>query len=161
MSENKMEKRPNYEKGGKVRVSGEWYEIKEINASRTAYLPVKVDIEGCWTWIHENLIEEYDQPISDYCEWLRKADLFHMGELARINTDKNVKDFVDKFHKHVNKALIRKYGMPTKLRVYNGEKPEVFGLEPDSKVFMCGYDKVYDVCFSSLKKESRGRSSQI
>jgi hypothetical protein len=103
-----------YEVGGRVKISGKWWEIKEIG------LVTKLPVVGTEKFVvPEFFIEAYEPP-------KQEPKPFEWAENAKLP-----KHFIP--NDEVNKRFAEVFGDPTE-RVYNGEDASEFGLEPDSRI---------------------------
>jgi hypothetical protein len=110
----------NYEQGGRVKISGKWYEVVGILPS--SYRGILLPIVGAERFVvPEFFIEAYEPPKPKSFEWVPKHYDFRQARNGMTH------------HESVNAWLAEKYGDPTE-RVYNGEDASEFGLEPDSDV---------------------------
>ena len=77
-----------YKVGGKVEISGEWYEIEEVderNSFSQTTMPVKIMLDnGDFDWPEECYIADYVPPVSK--EWITEemvAQAFNSGAAIR------------------------------------------------------------------------------
>jgi hypothetical protein len=105
-----------YEVGGRVKISGKWWEIKEIG------LVTKLPVVGTEKFVvPEFFIEACEPPEPKPFDWVPK----HYNLLQARDGMTH--------HESINAWLTENYGDPTE-RVYNGEDASEFGLEPDSRI---------------------------
>ena len=110
-----------YEIGGKVRISGKWYEIEDQGGRLSKCIRVQTSSESYLQSLSSviNFIEDYEPPKKDVVHgWLDNMPVFVGSVTARA----------------VNETLSGEYGAPPIARTYNGEKASEFGLRDDSHV---------------------------
>ena len=110
-----------YEVGGRVKISGRWYEVVEVEGGE-----IKLNDKGWLASVWAN----------DFCE---------AYEPPKPETDSKTFDWVPKHynllqardgmthHESINAWITENYGDPTE-RVYNGEDAGEFGLEPNTHI---------------------------
>jgi hypothetical protein len=110
----------NYEKGGKVQISGKWYEILGVHPY-DKHQPVCISLKHGARWVWEDIIQGYEAPTPPPFEWLPPH---YNIDRSRNNLDRRAS---------INAWLTETYGDPT-VHTYNGEPAEQFGLTPSSPV---------------------------
>jgi hypothetical protein len=122
----------NYEVGGKVQISGKWYEILNVDPN-DRWMPVRVRLEVASWWVWEEIIQDYHAPTPPPFEWLPPH---YNIDRCRNNLDRR---------ESINAWLTETYGDPT-IRTYKGEHPKQFGLTFDSWVMRCAGGKYWLFC---------------
>lgn len=94
--------KPKYEVGGKVRVSGEWYEIFAVHENDENH-PIRVKLHevGICSWPHHYFIQEYTPPKPKVYEWLTSADVSY-AYVPTVQGNTNL----------LNQILTERYGDP-------------------------------------------------
>jgi hypothetical protein len=108
-----------YEQGGRVKISGKWYEIVSVNGDY-------VSLGGLGTMLHKAINKnnkgyEPPKPKTKPFDWVP----FHYNLLQARDGLTHLES--------INAWLTENYGDPTE-RVYNGEPASKFGLKPESRV---------------------------
>lgn len=136
-----------YEVGGRVKISGKWYEIEANSVLGTA-VSLKIEGEPSNWWTHASFIEAYEPPKKEEVfEWITSEHWDEAWESIGSG---------DNFRIALNESLLKTYGDPT-VRTYNGEKAEEFGLTDESSVLIWEMEQWEMYRFRGIGKDDKWR----
>ncbi len=113
-----------YETGGKVKISGKWYEL-EYQSDTRWHIKGKGWLNKAWL---DDFVEAYEPPQPDAYEWVKSVGDQVDRSFAWMQQHDSLRD-------RINLFLTETYGDPT-VHTYNGEEPEEFGLKPKGLILV-------------------------